>query len=125
VLEPQQPPYTCRLAVALCQVRYLGDDDPVDLRRDVRVVILLQVISSGSATRDSSACREEIERTLCQANVDPYSRDGWNLNNLPILAGSLLRYVKSDISGMTIPWIYVGMVFSTLCQANVENTIPT
>ncbi|POY70604.1 hypothetical protein BMF94_6382 [Rhodotorula taiwanensis] len=45
--------------------------------------------------------------------LDPYSRDGWNLNNLPILAGSLLRYVKSDISGMTIPWIYVGMVFST------------
>ncbi|KPV75911.1 uncharacterized protein RHOBADRAFT_52923 [Rhodotorula graminis WP1] len=44
---------------------------------------------------------------------DPYSRDGWNLNNLPILSGSLLRYVKSDISGMTIPWIYVGMVFST------------
>lgn len=45
--------------------------------------------------------------------ADPYSRDGWNLNNLPILAGSLLRYIKSDISGMTIPWIYVGMVFST------------
>ncbi|BGP37972.1 hypothetical protein JCM10449v2_001899 [Rhodotorula kratochvilovae] len=44
---------------------------------------------------------------------DPYSRDGWNLNNLPILSGSLLRYIKSDISGMTIPWIYVGMVFST------------
>ncbi|CDR43083.1 hypothetical protein NBRC10512_001529 [Rhodotorula toruloides] len=45
--------------------------------------------------------------------LDPYSRDGWNLHNLPILAGSLLRYIKSDISGMTIPWIYVGMVFST------------
>jgi hypothetical protein len=45
--------------------------------------------------------------------LEPYSRDGWNLNNLPILAGSLLRYIKSDISGMTIPWIYVGMVFST------------
>ncbi|GAA5878392.1 hypothetical protein JCM16303_002757 [Sporobolomyces ruberrimus] len=45
--------------------------------------------------------------------LDPYSRDGWNLNNLPILSGSLLRYIKSDISGMTIPWIYVGMVFST------------
>lgn len=44
---------------------------------------------------------------------DPYSRDGWNLNNLPILAGSLLRYIKSDISGMSIPWMYVGGVFST------------
>ncbi|GAA5968292.1 hypothetical protein JCM11641_003799 [Rhodosporidiobolus odoratus] len=45
--------------------------------------------------------------------LDPYSRDGWNLTNLPILAGSLLRYIKSDVSGMTLPWIYVGMVFST------------
>lgn len=45
--------------------------------------------------------------------TDPYSRDGWNLNNLPILPGSLLRYMKEDISGMTIPWIYIGMVFST------------
>ena len=51
---------------------------------------------------------------------DPYSRDGWNLNNLPILSGSLLRYVKSDISGMTIPWIYVGMVFSTFAWHKVR-----
>lgn len=44
---------------------------------------------------------------------DPYSRDGWNLNNLPIAPGSLLRFIKSDVAGMTQPWIYVGMVFST------------
>lgn len=34
--------------------------------------------------------------------ADPYARDGWNLNNLPILAGSLLRYISSDVSGMTV-----------------------
>ncbi|OAV87908.1 hypothetical protein, variant [Puccinia triticina 1-1 BBBD Race 1] len=44
---------------------------------------------------------------------DPYSRDGWNLNNLPIAPGSLLRFIKSDVAGMTQPWIYVGMLFST------------
>ncbi|MBW0534151.1 hypothetical protein O181_073866, partial [Austropuccinia psidii MF-1] len=44
---------------------------------------------------------------------EPYSRDGWNLNNLPIAPGSLLRFIKSDVAGMTQPWIYVGMVFST------------
>lgn len=44
---------------------------------------------------------------------DPYARDGWNLNNLPIAPGSLLRFIKSDVAGMTQPWIYVGMVFST------------
>ncbi|KAG0139575.1 hypothetical protein CROQUDRAFT_54507 [Cronartium quercuum f. sp. fusiforme G11] len=45
--------------------------------------------------------------------LEPYARDGWNLNNLPIAPGSLLRYIKSDIAGMTQPWIYVGMAFST------------
>ena len=49
---------------------------------------------------------------------DPYSRDPWNVNNVPILSDSLLRYIKSDISGMTVPWTYVGMVFSTFCWHN-------
>lgn len=48
--------------------------------------------------------------TLETHPLNPHSRDGWNLNNLPILPQSLLRYIKSDISGMTVPWIYVGMM---------------
>lgn len=50
--------------------------------------------------------------------LDPYSKDPWNLNNIPILPQSLLRYIKSDISGMTVPWTYVGMIFSTFCWHN-------
>ncbi|EJU06319.1 hypothetical protein DACRYDRAFT_60996 [Dacryopinax primogenitus] len=53
--------------------------------------------------------------------LNPYSRDGWNLNNLPILPDSLLRYIKSDISGMTVPWTYVGMLFSTFCWHNEDH----
>lgn len=59
--------------------------------------------------------------TLETHPLNPYSRDGWNLNNLPILAGSLLRYIKSDISGMTVPWVYVGMIFSTFCWHNEDH----
>ncbi|ORX96954.1 PLU-1-like protein-domain-containing protein [Clohesyomyces aquaticus] len=46
---------------------------------------------------------------------DPYSTDPWNLNILPYNSESLFRHIKSDISGMTVPWLYVGMVFSTFC----------
>ena len=50
--------------------------------------------------------------------LNEYSKDPWNINNIPILPESLLRYIKSDISGMTVPWTYVGMVFSTFCWHN-------
>jgi hypothetical protein len=50
--------------------------------------------------------------------LNPYSKDPWNLNNIPIVSDSLLRFIKSDISGMTVPWIYVGMAFSTFCWHN-------
>ncbi|KAH7922065.1 hypothetical protein BV22DRAFT_1197718 [Leucogyrophana mollusca] len=53
--------------------------------------------------------------------LDPASKDPWNLNNMPIVSDSLLRYIKSDISGMTVPWTYVGMVFSTFCWHNEDH----
>ncbi|CDO93748.1 unnamed protein product [Kluyveromyces dobzhanskii CBS 2104] len=39
----------------------------------------------------------------------------WNLINLPRAKGSLLSIINRNISGMTIPWIYVGSTFSTFC----------
>ncbi|EGO02116.1 hypothetical protein SERLA73DRAFT_159163 [Serpula lacrymans var. lacrymans S7.3] len=53
--------------------------------------------------------------------LDPYAKDPWNLNNMPIVSDSLLRFIKSDISGMTVPWTYVGMVFSTFCWHNEDH----
>lgn len=45
----------------------------------------------------------------------PYSTCGWNLNNMPLLPSSLFCHIRNDISGMMIPWLYVGMMFSTFC----------
>ncbi|CAG8940633.1 unnamed protein product [Penicillium salamii] len=53
--------------------------------------------------------------------LDPFSSDPWNLNVLPFYGDSLFRYIKSDISGMTVPWVYVGMCFSTFCWHNEDH----
>lgn len=59
--------------------------------------------------------------TLEKNPKDPYSADPWNLNIMPLLEDSLLRYIKTDISGMTVPWLYVGMCFSTFCWHNEDH----
>ncbi|KAF2436848.1 histone demethylase JARID1D [Tothia fuscella] len=47
--------------------------------------------------------------------LNPYSTSRWNLNVLPLHQESLFRHIKTDISGMTVPWLYAGMCFSTFC----------
>ncbi|XP_045603249.1 lysine-specific demethylase 5A isoform X2 [Procambarus clarkii] len=50
-----------------------------------------------------------------------YAVSGWNLNNLPVLEGSVLGHINCDISGMKVPWMYVGMCFSTFCWHNEDH----
>ena len=59
--------------------------------------------------------------TIERNPLDPYSSDPWNLNVLPFYGDSLFRHIKSDISGMTVPWVYVGMCFSTFCWHNEDH----
>lgn len=53
--------------------------------------------------------------------LDVYATDPWNLNILPLHPESLFNHIKSDISGMTVPWLYVGMCFSTFCWHNEDH----
>ncbi|XP_022538378.2 lysine (K)-specific demethylase 5Ba [Astyanax mexicanus] len=44
-----------------------------------------------------------------------YVTSGWNLNNMPVLDSSVLTHITADICGMKLPWLYVGMCFSSFC----------
>ncbi|OZC09096.1 PHD-finger [Onchocerca flexuosa] len=44
-----------------------------------------------------------------------YANHPWNLNNLPILKDSVLSHMETGISGMMVPWVYVGMCLSAFC----------
>ena len=50
-----------------------------------------------------------------------YVDHSWNLNNLPILEGSVFKYINTDISGVIVPWDYIGMCFSTFCWHNEDH----
>uniref|UniRef100_A0A1A8UCF2 [histone H3]-trimethyl-L-lysine(4) demethylase n=1 Tax=Nothobranchius furzeri TaxID=105023 RepID=A0A1A8UCF2_NOTFU len=49
------------------------------------------------------------------AEDEHYLTSGWNLNNMPVLDASVLTHITADICGMKVPWLYVGMCFSSFC----------
>lgn len=48
-------------------------------------------------------------------DMNSYEKSGWNLNNIARLPGSMLAFEEGDISGVLVPWLYVGMCFSSFC----------
>ncbi|XP_051527669.1 protein Jumonji-like isoform X1 [Myxocyprinus asiaticus] len=54
---------------------------------------------------------------------EPFSKHGWNLNVLPNNSGSILRHLGA-VPGVTIPWLNIGMVFSTSCWSQDQNRLP-
>nr|XP_029522168.1 lysine-specific demethylase 5A-like isoform X3 [Oncorhynchus nerka] len=64
-------------------------------------------VGSGFPVRDG-------KRRLLR-DEEEYANSGWNLNNMPVLEQSVLTHINVDISGMKVPWLYVGMCFSSFC----------
>ncbi len=52
------------------------------------------------------------------AGGDRYSKSLWNLSRLR--EATLLRHLPQGISGVTQPWVYVGMCFSSFCWHNED-----
>jgi hypothetical protein len=56
--------------------------------------------------------------TTASSAQDKYANSLWNLNKLAKFPGSLLNALGQDIAGITVPWLYIGMMFSTFCWHN-------
>ncbi|KAG2620433.1 hypothetical protein PVAP13_3NG089600 [Panicum virgatum] len=68
------------------------------------------------ADLDTATFGSGFPKLSSDANMqDPYAVSCWNLNNLPRLPGSVISFENEDISGVVIPWLYVGMCFSSFC----------
>jgi len=50
-----------------------------------------------------------------------YCKSAWNLTTLPTASGSLLQLLGADISGVVVPWLYVGGPFSSFCWHNEDH----
>eukprot|EP00803_Ostreobium_quekettii_P005497 evm.model.scf_1.21 EVM.evm.TU.scf_1.21 scf_1:357513-369896(+) len=57
-----------------------------------------------------------------KANGSGFPRDDsnhgshpWNLNNLSKNPNNLLKHISRDVPGVVVPWVYVGMQFSSFC----------
>lgn len=50
-----------------------------------------------------------------------YARTGWNLVNWPHVPSCITRLIPDDIAGINVPWLYVGMLFSTFAWHVEDN----
>lgn len=88
-----------------------------------RISKVLQILGNRNKARNgnevpdilSSGYKMELDAAEIESQVLKYAEDGWNLNNLPKLSGSVLQYLGEDITGVMVPWIYIGMCYSTFC----------
>lgn len=73
--------------------------------------------AQGSCTKQGKAAAATTRTDLSEEEA-AYVDAAWNLNNLPRhegTHGSLLRHLEDDVAGVVVPWLYVGMLFSSFC----------
>ncbi|OQR99733.1 histone demethylase [Achlya hypogyna] len=80
----------------------------------------------GSGFPRSSRATKEFLRNNSRETVafdrpEYYEETAWNLNNLPSAKGSCLSYVDAAIAGVTVPWLYFGMLFASFCWHAEDN----
>ncbi|XP_014675758.1 PREDICTED: lysine-specific demethylase 5C-like [Priapulus caudatus] len=85
------------------------------LTREVAEDVSVEYGADVSTRESGSGFPTAATRQLFPDDDEQYVSAPWNLNNLSVLSASVLRYINADISGMKVPWLYVGMCFSAFC----------
>eukprot|EP00045_Choanoeca_perplexa_P017474 m.254270 g.254270 ORF g.254270 m.254270 type:complete len:1076 (+) comp17550_c0_seq1:706-3933(+) len=86
------------------------DDDRLPEKVEYGADLQTLDIGSGFATRVGwHANAKENHGSKSQA-AHP-----WNINNWPIHRRSLFRFIDQPVSGVKVPWLYVGQLFSSFC----------
>lgn len=81
----------------------LGDPVQVEYASDLDV----RDIGSGFGIKGQKIIHEDQNK---------YLDHPWNLKNVHKQANSLMQFPrKEDIAGINIPWLYIGMKYSTFC----------
>jgi hypothetical protein len=76
---------------------------------------------SAAATITTASAAVECAKATGSYPEEFYLQSAWNLNNLPNVEGSLLRHITTPINGVNVPWLYVGMLFSSFCWHTEDN----
>lgn len=95
-----------------------------DYMKSIKVLVRrMRILSArkGATPTQKKLCElfsrglDEMEPAAVEELLKKYALDDWNLNNLPKMSGSVLKHLDEDIKGVMVPWIYIGMCFSTFC----------
>ena len=68
-----------------------------------------------SSTTSSPVRQGEEGSDEDQVRADLLSESKWNLNDISRQPKSLLRHISGQVSGVTSPMLYLGMLYSSFC----------
>lgn len=72
-------------------------------------------------TGKGNAQKVEEDKEEGKYDAGYYASSGWNLNNIPKVDASVLKHLKTPVNGVNVPWLYIGMLFSSFCWHNEDN----
>eukprot|EP00468_Gymnochlora_sp_CCMP2014_P010035 CAMPEP_0167748648 /NCGR_PEP_ID=MMETSP0110_2-20121227/4953_1 /TAXON_ID=629695 /ORGANISM="Gymnochlora sp., Strain CCMP2014" /LENGTH=590 /DNA_ID=CAMNT_0007633683 /DNA_START=13 /DNA_END=1786 /DNA_ORIENTATION=+ len=66
----------------------------------------------------------DIDSSLVGSGFRRDEKSGWNLRNIARLPKSPLRFL-GEVKGVTVPWVYCGMLFSSFCWHCEDHHLPS